>query len=256
MPSAFKKAAAARLAVRGGLIVIMLTLWAAGHPGAALGMLAVVSVVEAFWILNPSTRFFGPIITRLPAENEGVLITIDDGPTPETTTAMLEMLDAHQVRAVFFLIGEKARRWPDLVREIQRRGHEIGNHTEHHPATRFWRLMPGETWREIADCQETLQEITGIRPRWFRAPAGHFQSFTHPALDSIDLRRMGWNCRGYDGIDTDVDRVCKRIEASLKPGGIVLLHESRPSSVELLRRVLQTIKERGLTPAPPDALPG
>ncbi len=256
MPPAFKKAAAARLAVRLGLIAVMLALWAAGRPGAALGMLAVVSIMEAFWILNPATRFFGPIITRLPAGREGVLITIDDGPTPETTTAMLEELDAQQVRAVFFLIGEKARRWPELVREIQRRGHEIGNHTEHHPATRFWRLMPGETWSEIADCQETLQEITGRRPRWFRAPAGHFQSFTHPALDCLDLRLMGWSCRGYDGIDADVDRVCKRIESSLKPGGIVLLHESRPSSVELLRRVLRLLKDRGLKTAQPDALPG
>lgn len=256
MPPAFKKAAAARLAVRGGLIVIMLTLWMAGRPGVALGMLALVSAVEAFWTLNPSTRFFGPIITRLPAGCEDVLITIDDGPTPETTMAMLEELDAEQVKAVFFLIGEKARRWPELVREIQRRGHEIGNHTEHHPATRFWCLGPGATWREIADCQATLQEITGAKPRWFRAPAGHFQSFTHPALRCLDLRLLGWDCRGYDGTDPDISRVCRRIDASLKPGGIVLLHESRPSSVELLRRVLQTIKERGLTPAPPDALPG
>ncbi len=256
MPPAFKKAAAARLAARGGLIVIMLALWAAERPGAALGMLAAVSILEAFWILNPSTRFFGPIITQLPAGRGGVLVTIDDGPTPETTTAMLEELDAQQVKAVFFLIGEKARRWPELVREIQRRGHEIGNHTEHHPAKRFWRLMPGETWREIAQCQETLQEITGTRPRWFRAPAGHFQSFTHPALDSLDLRLMGWSCRGYDGTDADVNRVCKRIENRLKPGCIVLLHESRPSSVELLRRVLGTIREHGLKPAPPGALPG
>ncbi|MEZ5384737.1 MAG: polysaccharide deacetylase family protein [Prosthecobacter sp.] len=138
---------------------------------------------------------------------------------------------------------------------MQRRGHEIGNHTEHHPATRFWCLTPGATWREISDCQETLHTITGVRPRWFRAPAGHYQSFTHPALDSLNLRLMGWNCRGYYGIDTDVNRVCGRIENTLKPGSIVLLHESRPSSVEVLHRVLGHIRQRGLTLARPDALP-
>jgi peptidoglycan/xylan/chitin deacetylase (PgdA/CDA1 family) len=255
MPPEFKKAAAAHLLLRGALIVVMACLWASGHAGASCGVLALVTVLEAFVILSSSTRIFGPVITHLPAGSDGVLITIDDGPDPQTTPAMLDLLDAHAVKAVFFLIGEKARRWPELVREIQQHGHEIGNHTEHHPAGRFWCLGPGATWREIACCQETLREITGQEPGWFRAPAGHYQSFTHPALRCLNLRLMSWNCRGFDGIDPDVGRVLGRIAATVRPGGIILLHETRATSVDLLKQTLDVIRERGIKLASPDALP-
>lgn len=147
MPPEFKKAAVAHLLLRGALIVVMVSLWASGHAGAACGVLALVTVLEAFVILSSSTRVLGPVITHLPVGSDGVLITIDDGPDPQTTPAMLDLLDAHGGKAVFFLIGEKARRWPELVRQIQQRGHEIGNHTEHHPAGRFWCLGSGEIGR-------------------------------------------------------------------------------------------------------------
>jgi peptidoglycan-N-acetylglucosamine deacetylase len=240
-PRSFWLACVPRLLLRLLLIAGMIWLWQMGYSGAAVGLLFGTIVLFAYMTLSPSTQLLGPVLTR--SQDGQTWLTIDDGPHPDTTPGVLDLLDEYDTKAVFFLIGQQVQHWPELAKEIQRRGHEIGNHTQTHPAQTYWALSPLRTWAEISQCQATLQEVLGVVPRWFRAPAGHFQAFTHPAAQALGLEIMGWSCRGYDGLDPSVPRVLKRIRAGLSAGGIVLVHEARPSSLAVLQGVLAMLQE-------------
>ncbi len=188
-------------------------------------------------VLNPYCQWLGPVCCK--AEDEEILITIDDGPDPHDTPMLLDLLDRYPTKAIFFMIGEKARDHPELVREVVRRGHEIGNHTLTHPQASFWCAGPWRTRREIESCQQVIEEITGTRPRWFRAPVGHRNLFVHPIARTLGLQVMAWNRRGFDAVEKDAGKVLTRILPHLTKGDIVLLHEATPIAAEVLEGVLK-----------------
>lgn len=190
-------------------------------------------------VLNPGSRILGYV--RRDHAGGPTLITIDDGPDPHDTPLLLDLLDRHQAKAIFFMIGEKVRRHPELAREVVRRGHEIGNHTMTHPQASFWCVSPWRTRREIETCQQVIKEVTGYSPRWFRAPVGHRNLFTHPITRELGMKVMGWNRRGYDAVSTDADAVLAKILPKLGPGDIVLLHEATPIAREVLAGVLKKV---------------
>lgn len=190
----------------------------------------------------PNSPLFGPVFRRV--EGEGALLSIDDGPDPVDTPALLDLLDKHGEKAVFFVIGEKVRRYPELAREIVRRGHQIGNHTMTHPAGTMWCAGPGRTRREIAECSRVIEEVTGVKPRWFRAPAGHRNWFTHPVLREQGLELVGWKKRAFDAVRRDVPWIVKRLTTDVKDGDIILLHEATPIAKEVTEGVLMELSSK------------
>ncbi len=198
---------------------------------------------------DPGCQAFGPVFRTLAGKR--ILITIDDGPDPHDTPLLLDVLDRHKTKAVFFMIGEKVRAHPELAREVVRRGHEIGNHTMTHPHPSFWAAGPVRMRREISDCQEIICQVTGVTPHLFRAPCGHRNLFTHPIAEELGLDVMAWNRRGYDAVEKDPAKVFARILPKLSPGDIVLLHEATPIAVEVLSGVLEDMAKKGLVAANP-----
>lgn len=210
--------------------------WKFGWPwGLACG--AVVAALVCRAILDPGCQWLGTVY-RTTSEDE-ILITIDDGPDPHDTPLLLDLLDRHDTKAIFFMIGEKVRAHPELAREVIRRGHEIGNHTLTHPQASFWCAGPWRTRREIAGAQQAIEEATGKKPRLFRAPVGHRNLFTHPVCAILGLDVMGWNRRGYDAVEKDVAKVLARILPGMAGGDIVLLHEATPIAAEVVGKVLE-----------------
>lgn len=205
--------------------------------GAGIG----AAVCEA--VLRPGCQWLGAVYRT--TDFPGVLITIDDGPDPDDTPVLLDLLDLYQTKAIFFMIGEKVRAYPELAHEVVKRGHQIGNHTMTHPQASFWCAGPWRTRREILECQQAIEEATGVAPRWFRAPVGHRNLFTHPVSGTLGLRVMGWNRRGYDAVETDAAKVLARILPDLGAGDIVLLHEATPIAASVLTGVLAAAK-RGM----------
>ena len=138
-------------------------------------------------VLFPRGRFLGPNIDRLSADAVArgeVSLTFDDGPDPEVTPAVLDLLDRYQMRASFFCIGEKASAHPALVREIASRGHSLENHSQcHSPAFAFFGL--GRLAREVESVQRIIADLGGRLPSYFRAPMG----MRSPLLDPIMARR-------------------------------------------------------------------
>lgn len=190
----------------------------------------------------PNSRVFGPVCRRV--EGPGALLSIDDGPDPADTPALLDLLDRHGERAVFFVIGDKVRRYPELAREIVRRGHELGNHTMTHPAGSMWCAGPVRTRREIVECSRAIEEVTGVKPRWFRAPAGHRNWFTHPVLREEGLELVGWKKRAFDAVRRDVPWIVKRLTTDVRDGDIILLHEATPIAKEVMEGVLEGLSSK------------
>ncbi len=217
--------------------------------GWRIGLPLLVASHLPFWwgVLWPASRFYGPVLTHLPGIEPRVWLTIDDGPSDDTRP-LLDLLDAHEARATFFLVARRAAARPELVQEIVRRGHDIGNHSDSHPQAWFWALGPARMRREIDQAQRTLAEIAGRAPRWFRAVVGMSNPFVQAPLRELGLTRVAWSARGFDGVGFDVDAVIARIGKQLAPGAIVLLHEggAEGRNVEVMRRLLPMLKARGL----------
>ncbi|WP_332672632.1 polysaccharide deacetylase family protein [Aromatoleum sp.] len=213
--------------------------------------------------LWPRSRLLGPNWMRLPptaAARGEIALTIDDGPDPDVTPKVLDLLDTHCVRATFFVIGDRVRRHPALARAIITRGHGIENHSERHFETFS---LHGPRWleREIRAAQATIADACGVTPRFFRAPAGLRNPFLEPVLARLDLQLAAWTRRGYDTRNGDAAAVAGILQKNLAAGDILLLHDGnaarspqgRPVILDALPLLLASIKQAGLTPVTLDA---
>ena len=223
--------------------------WALGAVLANHALLALVGL----W---PRSHWLGPNWTQLPAaataRNE-IALTIDDGPDPIVTPQVLDMLDRYAAQATFFCVGVKAARYPDLCREIVRRGHAVENHSQHHRHD-FSLMGYSGILREVQAAQETLAAITGQSPLFFRAPAGLRNPFLDPVLARLGLRLASWSARGFDNRTGHVERVNSRLLRGLRAGAILLVHDGNaarthagiPVILAVLPAVLAAARAAGL----------
>jgi peptidoglycan/xylan/chitin deacetylase (PgdA/CDA1 family) len=177
--------------------------------------------------IRANCRWFGPVVTRFRPRGKTVWLTIDDGPHPEDTPKLLELLKKHNARATFFVIGRQVEKHPELARAILRDGHTLANHTQTHPVLFFWSFLETRLARQIDQCNEALREATGETPRWFRAPAGMANLFLHFLLRDRSMKLIGWSARGFDGLFSQTNIMAGWICKSVRPGAIILLHEGR-----------------------------
>lgn len=222
----------------------------------ALGAVVVNHLLLIAVSLWPRSNWLGPNWTRLPAAataRHEITLTIDDGPDPLVTPQVLDILDRYAARATFFCVGEKAARYPDLCREIVRRGHAVENHSQHHRHY-FSLLGPRGFMRELQAAQSTLGQITGQRPMFFRAPAGLRNPFLDPVLARLGLTLASWSARGFDTRIGDAERVKHALLRGLREGAILLLHDGNaarshrgiPVILEVLPAVMESAAAAGL----------
>src|SRR5882724_6088265 len=184
----------------------------------ALGMLAVLAAVRgqlgplrigalsAAWyavatigVFFPRLEMYGPIVLRGPAGRRSVALTFDDGPHPVTTRRILAVLAATRHRATFFVLGAKARRHPEVVREIHAAGHTLGVHGDRHDRLHAFR-MPWRVHAELLRAAQAVEDATGVRPRFFRPPLGHTSLTTIRGVRRAGMIVVAWSTRGLDGI--------------------------------------------------------
>jgi peptidoglycan/xylan/chitin deacetylase (PgdA/CDA1 family) len=225
--------------------------WVAAYPPAwpwALGVIGANQLVLFCAALSPRGRLLGPNLVRLPASaarRREISLTFDDGPDPDVTPRVLDLLDRYQAKASFFCIGENVAAQPELVKEIVRRGHSVENHSyRHHRAFAFFGIS--RLKREVDSAQSAVASITGRTPVFFRAPAG----FRSPFLDSVlaprGLRYVSWTRRGFDAVSTDPQRILKRLTTGLAAGDVLLMHDSAPVVLAVLPPLLEQLSARGL----------
>ncbi len=232
------------------------------HPRAwpaALAAILANHVVLSIPGVNPHSQIFGPSWRRLPSLGRGdeVALTFDDGPDPEVTPQVLELLAAAGARASFFLIGARAEEHPALVERIVAAGHRVENHTHHHRYTFAFNLYPFLR-REVETAQRALSRLTGRAPAYFRAPAGMHNLFLSAVLARLGLFFVSWTRRGYDTVEKDASKVLARLTGGLAAGDILLLHDGnaartadgRPVVLVVLPELLAELERRRLRPVP------
>jgi peptidoglycan/xylan/chitin deacetylase (PgdA/CDA1 family) len=223
--------------------------WALGAVGA--NQVALVGL--GLW---PRSTWLGPNVTRLPAAAAArgeIALTFDDGPDPEVTLKVLDLLDAHGARATFFCIAEHARRHPGLVNAIARRGHAVENHSCGHQVT-FSMMGLAGIRKEIVSAQGTLTELAGRAPHFFRPPAGLRNPLLDPVLHEQGLKLVSWTRRGFDTVRADPDRVAATLLEELAAGDILLMHDGHsaygsdgtPVVLAVLPRLLDAARRKGL----------
>jgi peptidoglycan/xylan/chitin deacetylase (PgdA/CDA1 family) len=183
-----------------------------------------------------------------------VALTFDDGPDPQVTPRVLDLLDRYQARATFFVIGAKAARHPELVRELAARGHTLGNHSQTHPP---FLMLQGKRAiaREVALAQAAIR-AAGAEPLAFRPPVGITSPDLWRVLAGQGLACVNFSCRARDLGNRRVPGLAGRMLATVRAGDILLLHDTRPHRVSedaLLvefERLLQGLADRQLPVRP------
>lgn len=233
-------------------ILVQTQLW----PWVLSGLAANHALLAAAG-LSPRSGLLGPNWTRLPVSGSTVparvALTFDDGPDPEVTPQVLEILAAQGARATFFCIGEQVAAHPALVREIHAHGHRIENHSQRH-LHHFSLLGPRGLRVEIERAQETIATATGSVPRFFRAPAGLRNPWLDPLLQRLGLELVSWTRRGFDTVERRPHRVLDTLVCDLSDGDILLLHDGHaartragtPVVLEVLPRLLEAFSAAGL----------
>ena len=199
-----------------------------------IGRLAVGAA--ALWVGYAWGAHLAPwlAIRRGPADGRRIALTFDDGPDPEWTPRVLDALAAHDIRGTFFVVGERAARAPEVVREMSRAGHDVASHGWSHRS--LWLCGPRRTETEIDRAHDLIADLTGRAPTEFRPPWGMVNAALFPALRRRRVRCVLWSIQpeGLRPVDArvQVDHVVGRAHA----GAIVDLHdaEGTPGAPERL----------------------
>lgn len=257
MPWALK-ASVGLHAVAGVTALLEPGLWAPALASVAANHVAITAI--GLW---PRSQWLGPNILSLPdaaVARREITLTFDDGPDPQVTPQVLDVLDAYQAQATFFCIGRRVTQYRELAQEIVRRGHRIENHSHAHRHT-FSVSGLGRIEAEILRGQAAIAEAVGREPRFFRAPAGLRNVFLDPVLHKLDLRLASWTRRGFDTTRRDPDQVLRRLSRGLAAGDLLLLHDGhaactpggQPVVIEVLPRLLDACQVHQLRPVTLDA---
>ena len=225
------------------VIALCLVVWVPAARMVVFWALLANHLILTLAGLWPRSRVLGPNMVRVEDFSpDTVYLTFDDGPDPLVTPRVLDLLDAMNFKATFFVKGEQALRFPDLVREIVLRGHGIANHSHHHAVTFAFQSIGGVA-KELKVAQTAIGAACGRTPRYFRAPFGFRSPFLEPALCRMGLDLVSWTRRGFDTRCRDSALILKRLLRGLKAGDILLLHdipldEGDPSAEPIVLRVL------------------
>jgi peptidoglycan/xylan/chitin deacetylase (PgdA/CDA1 family) len=225
--------------------------------GIALGAGVLTAAGIAFYGAQvPTSQIYGRTICREPDAGKKLCLTYDDGPNPDWTPALLDLLDEHDAKATFFLIGKWSEREPELIREVVRRGHAIGNHTFTHPT------MPAKSDERIREeldaCREAVETagvtFSTVEGRMLmRPPYGRRRPGTLRVLKEKGYIGVTWSITGYDWRPhTTADAITRRCLKSGE-GDIILLHDGfdqepafdRRRSVETTRNLLEHYRPLG-----------
>jgi peptidoglycan/xylan/chitin deacetylase (PgdA/CDA1 family) len=224
------------------LTCLVLRAWPAFAVAVSAAMLSHLLLFVA--VFHPRCPWLGRLVRRFRTEKKAVWLTIDDGPDAERSVQLAEELRARQVRATFFVIGQRVQQQPEVVRAILAAGHTLANHSDTHPRGSMWCIGPARAWREVAGGADVIAPHGG-EAKWFRPPVGHKSPFLHPTLKTHGSQLIAWTSGGRDGWHSDSTPLVRRVLAASRPGAILLLHEARPHSVKNILAVVDALLAHG-----------
>jgi peptidoglycan/xylan/chitin deacetylase (PgdA/CDA1 family) len=223
-----------------------------------LAMFIIVCLVAP---LIPWLSFFLPVISKGTTGKPTVALTFDDGPDPASTPALLALLERNNLRATFFVTGQRAERYPELMADILKKGHTVGNHSYRH-STLAMLCGPAAMRDEIASAQKVLERF-GIMPLAFRPPVGIMTPALGQVLTQLGMYAVNFRFRPFDGGNRRLRNLARFTLGRVRPDDILVLHDLKPANghrvdqwlVEI-ERILVGLGKKGLTISPLETLIG
>lgn len=211
---------------------------------------AVSATIAGYQSIAPTGQLFGKAFFGLPTASKLVALTFDDGPNDPHTLNLLDVLAKHSVRATFFLIGRYVRQRPEVVSEIARRGHVIGNHTFTHPMLTI--QSAARIRSEINDCRQAITDAIGEHSNLFRPPFGARRPGVFSLVRELGLEPVMWNVTGHDWNASSSDYILQKVMPKVRGGNVFLLHDGghvafgadRSKTVQAVDELIVTCKER------------
>lgn len=216
--------------------------------GAAIAVGAGTGYYQAMW---PTARLFGRAFMGLPPGTKQLALSYDDGPNDPHTLHLLEVLAKHQVHATFFLMGSFVRRRPDIVRDLAKAGHVIGNHTFNHPLLIF--QSEAEVRKELSDCRSAIHDAVGEHSHLFRPPFGGRRPGVLRLTRELGMEPIMWRVTGFDWNAPPAEVIERRVSRQIHGGDVILLHDGghkemgadRSQTVKATDHLLKRYRDEG-----------
>lgn len=218
-----------------------------------LASMAIIAITMAWLILPYSPQLFGKAICRVNTTQKVVALTFDDGPNPPFTNQILDVLKKHEVKATFFVVGQRAKQYPETVKLVYNAGHEIGNHSwSHHvlvgKSSKFIR-------QEIDSTDKLIKELGYTGTIYFRSPKGMKFITLSKILKQKGRYNILFDAVGWDWSRPGVKKIVNNVVVNVGPGSIILLHDGngdnnyeitdRSQTVQATDIIIQKLKESG-----------
>jgi len=236
-----------KLNITASVISIVLTVMFLGNTVAFYPLIFLFSasfiVFLVVGVLDMRFNYF--LKTTTSNQREFCLLTFDDGPHPDHTPKILEILSKHDIKAIFFLIGKNVEKYPELAKKIRDGGHPIGNHTNfHNPITPLFSRKRLRT--EIVKAQKVFKHVLNVNVTMFRPPIGYTNPKYASILKELNLQCVGWSLRSYDSVYKDPVKLQERLLSKIKHKQIVLMHDNMKITAEILDSFISEAKSNGI----------
>ncbi len=176
-------------------------------------------------------------------DEKKVAISFDAAWGNEQTEQLLNILDEYKVKTTFFLVGEWVDKFPESVKEIAKRGHDVENHSNTH--CYMTQVSESAMNEEITSCNDKIEQLTGKCPTLFRAPYGDYNNAVVKAVKANNMYCVQWDVDSLDWKDPSPEQIVDNITKKLKNGSIVLLHNGATNTPEALPMVIEAILAEG-----------
>lgn len=188
---------------------------------------AILGIIAGFILtLNavlPANHFYGPVFSESRTSQKLVALTFDDGPYPPYTDKILDVLKERQVPATFFVIGQNAAKYPELIRRIAAEGHQLGNHTYNH--VDLLKLDRQAIITEITQTNEAIASAVGYIPHVMRPPHGFRDAVVMDTMAEYQLKVVEWSVSSRDWVNPGAEVIAERTLGKVRNGSIILLHD-------------------------------
>lgn len=193
---------------------------------------------------NIQSGFFVQAFCNSETTEKIIALTFDDGPNKKFTTPILKILSEYNAPATFFVIGKNILGNEAILKQIHELGHIIGNHTFSHSFFIDFKSKLGFMY-ELDQTSDLIFEATGKRPKFFRPPYGVTTPNLVRASNTLEYKIIGWNARSLDTTNDSVETISKRVIDQIKPGAIILFHDTSSKTLDVLKQTLNFAKDNG-----------
>jgi peptidoglycan-N-acetylglucosamine deacetylase len=209
------------------------------YAGMILGLIAIL----VWGSISIQKGYYIPAVCSVKTDRRIVALSFDDGPDEHVTPFVLDILKSNDVKAVFFVVGEKARKFPGIVKRIDDEGHILGNHSyTHHHLFDFFSV--NKMKHELARTDQVVYQITGKKMKLFRPPYGVTNPPVSKTIKEMSYHCIGWSLRSKDTTIRDGEVILDRLKTKVKTGDVVLFHDNRKVLLGVLDIFIRYMKEK------------